>query len=90
MSRLQMDHADPYPGGRSSTCNCGCHCTTCHQLKTAGYATIEDSKADGSCTWVTAWGQRIHVPPRSVLPPEPDPPPPVEPEPPTPEDPPPF
>jgi hypothetical protein len=89
-SRMQMDHANPFPNGRSCPCNCGAHCTTCHQLKTAGYATIENSEADGSCTWVTAWGQRIHVPPRSVLPPEPDPPPPVEPEPPTPEDPPPF
>jgi hypothetical protein len=89
-SRMQMDHANPFPNGRSCPCNCGAHCTTCHQLKTAGYATIDDSHADGSCTWVTAWGQRIHVPPRSVLPPEPDPPPPAEPAPPTPEDPPPF
>jgi len=89
-SRMQMDHADPFPNGRSCPCNCGSHCATCHQLKTAGYADVLDSKADGSCTWVTAWGQRIHVPPRSVLPPEPDPPPPVEPEPPAPEDPPPF
>jgi hypothetical protein len=52
-SRMQMDHADPYPPGHSSTGNCGCHCTTCHQLKTAGHATRENSKADGSCTWVT-------------------------------------
>jgi hypothetical protein len=89
-SRMQMDHANPFPNGRSSSCNCGCHCTTCHQLKTAGHADVTDSKSDGSCTWVTAWGQRIHVPPRSVLPPEPEPPPPAEPAPPEPEDPPPF
>jgi hypothetical protein len=89
-SRMQMDHADPYPTGHSSTGNCGCHCTTCHQLKTAGYADVIDAKSDGSCTWVTAWGQRIHVPPRSVLPPDPEPPPPAEPEPEIPEDPPPF
>ncbi len=89
-SRMQLEHAEEFPNGHSSACNCGCHCITCHQLKTAGYADVLDSKADGSCTWVTAWGQRIHVPPRSVLPPEPDPPPPAEPAPPTPEDPPPF
>ena len=89
-SRMQMDHADEFPTGASDTANCGALCTTCHQLKTAGHTDIENSQPDGSCTWVTAWGQRIHVPPRSVLPPEPDPPPPANPEPPTPDDPPPF
>jgi len=89
-SRMQMDHAEEFPTGASNSANCGALCTTCHQLKTAAYADVENSQADGSCTWVTAWGQRIHVPPRSVLPPEPEPPPPAEPEPPTVEDPPPF
>jgi hypothetical protein len=89
LSRLQMDHAEEFPTGASDTANCGALCTTCHQLKTAGHTDITNSNADGSCDWTTAWGQTIHVPPRSVLPIEPDPPP-VEPAPPTPEDPPPF
>ncbi|MDA8435492.1 MAG: hypothetical protein M0Z98_05850, partial [Actinomycetales bacterium] len=54
--------------------NNGAHCRTCHQLKTAGYADITDSRPDGSHTWRTAWGQTIHVPPRPVLD-DPDPPP---------------
>jgi hypothetical protein len=84
-----MDHAEEFPTGASDTANCGALCTTCHQLKTAGHTDITNSNADGSCDWTTAWGQTIHVPPRSVLPIEPDPPP-VEPATPTPEDPPPF
>jgi hypothetical protein len=89
-SRIQMDHAEEFPQGPSDAQNCGAHCITCHQLKTDGYADITHSHADGSCTWTTAWGQTIHVPPRSVLPVDPDPPPPVDPEPPTPDEPPPF
>jgi hypothetical protein len=89
VSRLQMDHAHEFPAGPSSAANCGAVCATCHQLKTTGFTDITDSHANGSCTWITAWGQSIHVPPRSVLPIEPDPPP-VEPAPPTPDDPPPF
>jgi len=89
VSRLQMDHVHEFPEGPSTAENCGAVCTTCHQMKTTGFTDITDSHADGSCTWITAWGQSIHVPPRSVLPIEPDPPP-VEPAPPTPEDPPPF
>jgi len=88
-SRLQMDHVHEFPSGPSSAWNCGAVCTTCHQMKTTGFTDITDSHADGSCTWITAWGQSIQVPPRSVLPIEPDPPP-VEPAPPTPEEPPPF
>jgi hypothetical protein len=88
-SRLQMDHAHPFPHGPSSAANCGAFCPTCHQLKTAGLITLTDSQADGSCTWHSAWGQAIHVPPREVLPLDPDPPP-AEPAPPTPPDPPPF
>ncbi len=86
-SRLQLDHAEEWPVGESSAANTGAHCVTCHQLKTAGYADITDSNADGSYTWRTAWGQTIHVPPRPVLD-DPDPPP-AEPAPPPP-DPPPF
>jgi hypothetical protein len=84
--RLQMDHADPYPDGHSSAANTGAVCIPDHQLKTGGHARIENSAADGSCDWVTAWGQRIHIPARPFLhdpadhpdpapPPELDPPP---------------
>ena len=91
LSRLQMDHAEPWPAGPSSAANRGALCVVCHQLKTAGHADILDSAADGSCTWRTAWGQSVHVPPRSVLPACADPDPPLEdPAPPPPLDPPPF
>jgi hypothetical protein len=88
-SRLQMDHAHAFPSGPSTAANCGAICATCHQLKTTAFTDITDSHANGSCTWITAWGQSIHIPPRSVLPIEPDPPP-VEPAPPTPDEQPPF
>jgi hypothetical protein len=87
--RLQMDHALPFPDGPSSATNTGSLCTRCHQLKTAGRADIHDPAPDGSCTWRTAWGQSIHIPPRAFLTEpeaEPDPPP----TPPQPDDPPPF
>jgi hypothetical protein len=78
--RLQMDHADPYPDGHSSATNTGAVCVPDHQLKTGGHAHIENSAADGSCDWITAWGQRIHIPARPFLydpadHPDPDPPP---------------
>jgi Domain of unknown function (DUF222) len=85
-SRLELDHAEEWPAGESSAGNTGAHCGTCHQLKTAGYADITDPQPDGSHTWLTAWGQVIHVPPRPVLD-DPDPPPPPAP---PPLDPPPF
>lgn len=76
-SNLEMDHAAPFPEGRSSAENCGALSRPCHQLKTEGLVDIVDSRSDGSGTWVTAWGQRITLPPRPVIPgrPEPDPPP---------------
>jgi hypothetical protein len=73
--RLQMDHAIEFPDGPSDSHNCGGLCPTDHQLKTHGYADITESRSDGSCTWTTLWGQVVHVPPRPVLPLDPDPPP---------------
>jgi hypothetical protein len=67
VSRLQMDHAIPFPDGPSDAANCRARCATCHQLKTAGYAEVLDSRPDGSSTWRTAWGQVVRVPPRPVL-----------------------
>jgi hypothetical protein len=66
-SNAQMDHAIPFPDGPSDTANAGGACLATHQLKTAGYLHIENSAADGSCDWVTAWGQRVHIPARPFL-----------------------
>lgn len=38
-----------------------------HQQKTACLADLADTAADGSATWITAWGQRITIPPRPFL-----------------------
>ena len=65
--RLQMDHAIPFPEGETSAANCGGACNRHHPLKTAGYVDILDSKADGSTTFLTAWGQKITIPPRPFL-----------------------
>jgi hypothetical protein len=65
--RLQLDHALEFPAGPSSAANTGACCTTEHQLKTAGGVRITESRPDGSCTWTTAWGQRVRVPARPFL-----------------------
>jgi hypothetical protein len=76
-SRLEMDHAVPFPVGGSDPTNAHMLCTTCHQLRTAGLVDVVDPGIDGSATWVTAWGQTVWIPPRSFLPDvEPPPPPP--------------
>ena len=81
--RMQMDHATPFPDGPSDPANTGGACLSDHQNKTAGFAHIENSKPDGSCDWITAWGQRLHIPARPFLHdptdhPDPDPPPPLD------------
>jgi hypothetical protein len=89
-SRLEADHALPFPQGETTSANLGALDTTHHQLKTNGYLDIHDSAADGSAILTTLWGQRIVIPPPDFLR-EPDPstwrpdPPPT-----LPEDPPPF
>jgi hypothetical protein len=89
-TRLEADHALPFPQGETSAANLGALDTTHHQIKTNGYLDITDSAADGSAILTTLWGQRIHIPPPDFLR-EPDPstwqpdPPPTPPE-----DPPPF
>ncbi len=67
MSQLEMDHPEPYPHGPSSSANAGGLCRKHHQLKTQRYAHLLNSAADGSVTWLTSWGQRIHIPPRPFL-----------------------
>ena len=66
-SRLQMDHALPYPEGSTSAENCKAWCTTCHQLKTERRLQFTDTQPDGSATLITAWGQRFTIPPRPFL-----------------------
>ncbi len=66
-SRLQMDHAIPFPDGNTSATNCGGLCVNHHQHKTARLADLHDTAADGSGTWTTAWGQRITIRPRPFL-----------------------
>jgi hypothetical protein len=80
--RLQLDHATPFPDGPSDPANTGCLCVPHHQQKTNRLANIDNSGRDGSAEWVTAWGQRVHIPARAFLhdptdqpPPDPDPPP---------------
>lgn len=64
ITALQMDHALRYPEGPSDPANTGGISTRCHQLKTAGYFTLQDGRPDGSTTLITLLGQRIHIPPR--------------------------
>jgi hypothetical protein len=66
-SRLEMDHAANFPAGDTSAANCGGLCRSHHQLKTARYADLTDTQADGSATWTTAWGQRLRIRPRPFL-----------------------
>jgi len=68
---LQLDHALEYPHGPTSAANCGPLCTECHQRKTAGLLDITDSRADGSATFHTAFGQTVRIPARPYLPPPP-------------------
>ncbi|MFN8145934.1 MAG: DUF222 domain-containing protein [Candidatus Nanopelagicales bacterium] len=66
-SRLQMDHATPFPQGSTSAANCGGLCVHHHQLKTQRYADLLDSAPDGSGTWITGHGQHIRIEPRPFL-----------------------
>jgi hypothetical protein len=65
--RAEMDHATEFPDGPSDTTNTGPLCTDCHTIKTAGGAFLDDSAADGSGTWRTAWGQRVRIHPTRYL-----------------------
>ena len=66
-SRLEIDHARPFPEGATSAANCGGLCRRHHQLKTERLADVVGSRSDGSATWVTAWGQAVRIPPRPFL-----------------------
>ena len=65
--RSDLDHAEPFPHGPSSTTNTGPLCQDCHRIKTDRGAFIDDSAADGSGTWRTAWGQRVPIAPTRYL-----------------------
>jgi hypothetical protein len=66
-SRLQLDHATPYPEGPSNTTNTGALCVRHHQLKTLGHLDLTHSSNDGSTTLTTRWGQSIDIPPHPYL-----------------------
>jgi hypothetical protein len=66
-SRCQMDHRLAFPDGPSSAANCGLFCDRHHPLKTAGLVTVSESKADGTLTWTTPWGQVTRTTPRPVI-----------------------
>jgi Domain of unknown function (DUF222)/HNH endonuclease len=63
--RCQVDHAIAWDdGGATSPDNLGALCVRHHQLKTFGGWDVVDSRADGSCTWVSPRGRRYdHHPP---------------------------
>lgn len=63
-SRCQIDHATPWDdGGTTDRQNLGALCTRHHQLKTHAGWIITDSRADGSCTWISPQGRRYREPP---------------------------
>jgi hypothetical protein len=65
--RCDMDHATEYPAGASDAANTGPLCLDCHRIKTARSAFLDDSAADGSGTWRTAWGQTVPIRPTRYL-----------------------
>jgi len=57
--RSQIDHAQAWDdGGTTDPGNLGALCTRHHQLKTHGGWNLNDSRADGSCTWASPHGRR--------------------------------
>jgi hypothetical protein len=70
-----LDHAKPKTQrGPTSSANMGALSRGHHSAKTAGLTDIIDSHPDGSATYITVLGRRIHIPPRPVLePPAPEP-----------------
>jgi hypothetical protein len=61
----QIDHAIPWDdGGTTSPANLGALCVRHHQLKTFAGWQITESKANGSCVWISPQGRRYdHDPP---------------------------
>lgn len=77
-SRCQIDHARPWDdGGPTDRANLGALCVRHHQLKTHAGWRITESRADGSCTWLSPGARTYAVPPTRILPAadDPDPPP---------------
>lgn len=64
----QIDHAQAWDdGGTTDPANLGALCTRHHQLKTHGGWQLNDSRADGSCTWISPRGRRYRHRTESVL-----------------------
>lgn len=67
--RCEVDHAVPFDdGGASRADNLGALCTRHHLEKTHAGWNIEDSAADGSCTFVSPLGRRYRHEPQAALP----------------------
>lgn len=67
-ARCDIDHAIPWDsGGGTDRDNLGALCRRHHRLKTHHNWRIIDSQADGSCTWVSPFGQIYNVGPNAAL-----------------------
>lgn len=66
--RCDIDHAIPWDsGGATDRENLGALCRRHHRLKTHKNWQIVDSRADGSCVWISPTGQRYEAGPNPAL-----------------------
>ncbi len=64
----QIDHAEAWDdGGSTDPDNLGALCTRHHQLKTHAGWRLDDSRADGACTWISPHGRRYRHQSPSVV-----------------------
>lgn len=64
----QIDHAEAWDdGGSTDPGNLGALCTRHHQLKTHAGWQLDDSRADGACTWISPHGRRYRHQSQSVV-----------------------
>lgn len=66
-SRCQIDHAEAWDdGGSTDVRNLGVLCVRHHQLKSHGGWRLQNSRADGSCEWISPRGRRYEIPARAA------------------------
>ena len=64
----QIDHAEAWDdGGSTDPDNLGALCTRHHQLKTHAGWRLDDSRAEGACTWISPHGRRYRHQSPSVV-----------------------
>lgn len=67
-ARCDIDHAIPWDaGGLTNRDNLGALCRRHHRLKTHHNWRISESRADGSCVWISPSGQVYNVEPNAAL-----------------------